>query len=695
MAELSTTAEALHRPSQMRRAGETDMTTTVSLVRDLPLSAGVDLVTRLARERDPVRAVVELIWNALDAESDNVRVVLERSAMDAIESVSVEDDGHGIASDEVASTFGRIGGSWKALATKTKNDKRGLHGKLGEGRLRAFALGSRVTWASESVNAAGERELVVIEGAKERSEPFSWEAFPSNATKTGTLVTAVNEQDRSLNSLLSDATVSTLTSHFAPILLNDDAVTIVFDGVKLNPADEILDDTTLAVPLDTIPDTTVLIRIIEWRTGKHRAVYFGEDSERFVVETSGVELETQAAFSAYVTWPGFDTDSLAVLGLADMAPDPAGAVWRATRSAVKDHFASRRRGRRRDQIEDWKSKGVYPYEKAPTTEAEKAERAVFDIVSSALVPQIPKRKDGAQLTLNLLRDALKTDPENLAVLVSEFVALSEQDRHALTKLLSETTLAGVIRSANLVTSRSKFLAGLEHLLFDPEDSRKVGERDHLHKMLEHELWIFGEEYHFMNSERGLTQMLRTHLKLEGLPVSKVEPVKRWDGKSGRVDLHVAAKSQQHDRVRHLVVELKAPDIVAGRTERDQIEDYVNVVVTAPAFASERASWDFVLVVTDYDEVIENSFKSDDRERGLVFEPDTKPGRPTVRAYVRRWRDLIDENKRRLDFVTESLEFDPSLAEGLDFIRAEYAEMLPDDVASPENSGAEPIDSQLV
>lgn len=139
------------------------MTTTVSLVRDLPLSAGVDLVTRLARERDPVRAVVELIWNALDAEADNVRVVLECSAMDAVESVSVEDDGHGITSDEVASTFGRIGGSWKALATKTKNDKRGLHGKLGEGRLRAFALGSRVTWASESVNAAGEREHVVIE----------------------------------------------------------------------------------------------------------------------------------------------------------------------------------------------------------------------------------------------------------------------------------------------------------------------------------------------------------------------------------------------------------------------------------------------------------------------------------------------------------------------------------------------------
>ncbi|WIE81374.1 hypothetical protein [Curtobacterium sp. MCSS17_016] len=238
-------------------------------------------------------------------------------------------------------------------------------------------------------------------------------------------------------------------------------------------------------------------------------------------------------------------------------------------------------------------------------------------------------------------------------------------------------------TTSLTASRRKFLAGLEHLLFDPEDSKKVGERDHLHKILEHELWIFGEEYHFMNSERGLTQMLRTHLQLEGLPNGKVEPVKRWDGKSGRVDLHVAAKSQEHDRVRHLVVELKAPDVVAGRKERDQIEDYVNVVVSTPAFASERARWDFILAVTDYDEVIENSFKSDNREVGLVLEPEQKPGRPAVRAYVRRWSDIIAENKRRLDFVTSSLEFDPSLAEGLAFIREEYAEMIPEDLTADE------------
>jgi hypothetical protein len=55
----------------------------------------------------------------------------------------------------------------------------------------------------------------------------------------------------------------------------------------------------------------------------------------------------------------------------------------------------------------------------------------------------------------------------------------------------------------------------------------------------------------------------------------------------------------------------------------------------------------------------------------------------VRAYVRRSRDTIDENKRSLDLVTSSLEFDPSPAESLAFIREEYLELVPDNSATNE------------
>ena len=643
---------------------------------DLVLTASDDHVARLAHEGDPVRAIIELIWNAVDAEATNVVVTMKRSLMDAIDQVRVEDDGHGISSDEVAATFGRIGGSWKSLSEKSKNGKRCLHGKLGEGRLRAFALGSRVSWISISDNTIGQREQITITGSRSNRDRFRWDATPSTAASTGTVVTANNDEQRSLSALEADDVLPTLRSHFAPLLLNDQLLTITYDGSVLDPSQEVVNDTTSPLPFGESGENEAVLRIIEWRSGKHRAVSFGPDADHFPFETSGAAFEKQFTYSAYVTWDKFGIDELAMLGLGDMAPEAVGELWMATRDAIRDHFNARRRERRREQVEQWKETGVYPYKSEPANETERVERAVFDVVSGTLVPHISKTKKRAQLTLELLRDAIRHDPGKLTTILHEVVALTDADRDTLTKLLSETTLSAIIRSANVVTSRHKFLVALEHLLFDPDDSGKVGERDHLHKMLEHELWVFGESYHLMSTERSLTELLRNHLKLDGLPTKDVDTVRRWDGKTGRTDLHLAAKNKEHDRIRHLVVELKAPGITASRKELDQVEDYANAILSNAAFSGDRISWDFILVVTDYDDLVWRRIKGDDFEIGLFFDPQKEQGRPLVRAHVRRWRDVIDENKRRLEFMTNTLEHDPSITEGLQYVRSEYEDLLP-------------------
>lgn len=643
---------------------------------DLVLTASDDHVARLAHERDPVRAIIELIWNAVDAEATTVAVTITRNSMDAIVQVCVEDDGHGISSDEVATTFGRIGGSWKSLSEKSKNGKRYLHGKLGEGRLRAFALGSRVSWISISDNVIGQREQITITGSRSNRDRFFWDATSSAATSTSTVVTVHNDEQRPLSALEADDVLPTLRSHFAPLLLNDQSLTITYDGSALDPSQEVVNDTTL--PL-LFGDNEAILRIIEWRTGKHRAVSFGPDVDHFPYETSGTPFENQFAYSAYVTWDKLGADELSALGLGDMAPNPVGELWTVTREAIRDHFNARRREQRREQVEHWKETGVYPYKSEPANETERAERAVFDMVSGTLVPHISKTKKQAQLTLELLRDAIRHDPGKLTTILHEVVALNEADRDTLTKLLSETTLSAIIRSANVVASRHKFLVALEHLLFDPEDSGKVRERDHLHKVLERELWVFGESYHLMSTERSLTELLRNHLKLDGLPTKDVDPVRRWDGRTGRTDLHLAAKNKEHDRIRHLVVELKAPDITASRKELDQVEDYANAILSTAAFTGDRTSWDLILVVTDYDDLVRRRIKGDDFELGLFFEPQKEQGRPLVRAYVRRWRDVIDENKRRLEFMTNVLEHDPSITEGLQYVRSQYEDLLPEEL----------------
>jgi hypothetical protein len=183
---------------------------------ELHLRADDDHVERPAHENDPVRAIVELIWNAIDAEAPTVTVELEHDdVLGGIVKTVVTDTGHGIDRDELDSTFGRIGGSWKRFATKTKNDKRGLHGERGEGRLRAFALGSRVAWESHSIDASGILQRVEISGTTEHRHAFEWNAQPVTGVPTGTVVTAFNDSQKSLGALEAARTRSVLLSHFA------------------------------------------------------------------------------------------------------------------------------------------------------------------------------------------------------------------------------------------------------------------------------------------------------------------------------------------------------------------------------------------------------------------------------------------------------------------------------------------------
>lgn len=49
----------------------------------------------LAHRDQPVAAIIELVWNSLDAEAHQVNVVIERDMMDAVQTVRVEADGQG------------------------------------------------------------------------------------------------------------------------------------------------------------------------------------------------------------------------------------------------------------------------------------------------------------------------------------------------------------------------------------------------------------------------------------------------------------------------------------------------------------------------------------------------------------------------------------------------------------------------
>ena len=48
----------------------------------------------------PLAGLLELIWNAFDADATDVSVEVRRNELDGVESVLVRDNGHGMSFDE-------------------------------------------------------------------------------------------------------------------------------------------------------------------------------------------------------------------------------------------------------------------------------------------------------------------------------------------------------------------------------------------------------------------------------------------------------------------------------------------------------------------------------------------------------------------------------------------------------------------
>lgn len=113
----------------------------------LELKAQHDALQKIATTRDPIRALAEFVWNALDADATNVSVELNRNALGGLDAITVRDDGNGISRARAMEDFENLGASWKRSRQRTHLN-RVLHGKEGQGRLRFFSVAQRASWWS-------------------------------------------------------------------------------------------------------------------------------------------------------------------------------------------------------------------------------------------------------------------------------------------------------------------------------------------------------------------------------------------------------------------------------------------------------------------------------------------------------------------------------------------------------------------
>lgn len=636
----------------------------------------------LARQANasPIAAIAELIWNGLDADARTISVDFEDNRLGSMEKIIVTDDGHGIPHAEAPTLFRYLGGSWKKGAGLTKTRNRMLHGQDGKGRFKAFALGSVVDWAvTYSKNGTPYHYDISLMERDIRRVRISGEKQVQDATPTGVAV-VVSELERNFTSLRTDNATQDLSEIFALYLKNYRDVAITYAGTRINPANAIVNawEAQLgSITDDAGNDHHVVLEVIEWRQQTKRALYLCNEAGFPLSQTDTRFHVGDFYFSAYLKSTFINQlHQQNILDVTGMNPALAKAVAEA-RTKVKTLFRERASERAKIVVEEWKAQKLYPFEGEANTQIERAERQLFDIIAVTVQDATPDFIDipRSQMALHLrmLRHAIERSPAELQRILDEVLKLSKRKQQELAQLLDETDLSGIISAATLIADRLKFLQGLSVILFDYEAKERLKERTQLHKILESNTWIFGEEFNLWASDRELTTVLKYHKKKLDPDLVIDEPVKLLTRKRGIVDLMLSRVQKRHraDDYEHLVIELKAPKVKLGAKELTQIKDYAMSVSRDDRFHRVKGvRWHFWLISDEYDDFVAGEIESGpDPLRRLINRGSN------YSIGIKTWGEVLDENNARLQFIKEKLEHHADEGQALASLQEKHREFL--------------------
>jgi hypothetical protein len=395
------------------------------------------------------------------------------------------------------------------------------------------------------------------------------------------------------------------------------------------------------------------LRILEWApsaSGIRPTLVFCDENGVALYEIELLNMSGGSRFTAYITWAGF-APFAAELPLAELGHPVLGSIFSTAQDAIHAHLAARVDQERIGVIERWKAQRVYPYAGEPPDPIEQHERRVFDAVAVTAAPAVATEPAAARLSLRLLQAALAESPAALHRVLREVLELTPEQLADLDRLLQRTTLASLIHTSKLVADRLDFLADLEHMLFDKRAKKQLLERRELHRILANgRTWVFGEDYSLAVDDQGLTKVLTAHRSLLGQDEQVTEPVRDTEGRTRIIDLMLSRASLAHDRRQHLVVELKRPSARLTQQDLAQITTYAVAVVKDERFAAPSVSWDFWLVGDDVDDVVSAITNVPDRPAGLYASGSN------FRIWVRRWAEILEENRQRLHFYRDHLDY---------------------------------------
>lgn len=636
-----------------------------------PIMANIQItssgIKKSLQKYNPLKALVEFIWNGFDAQASSVKLTYSKNVLDGIDVISIADSGYGIPKNELDKKFKPFLDSEKIINPAEKRNISTIHGKNGVGRLTFYHFATDATWETiYQDQVSKKRYKYTISINNDSLDNFNDGEIFETDEPTGTKVTFIN-----ISGLGSIDDINTyLGCEFCWFLeLNKDReYTIKSNGIDLDYSINISDSDQFVISHKP-SSLDFEVRYIQWKgrlNDEYSQYYFlnSENVELFKDTTSLNNKGDHFYHSVYVKGKMFDdfnAKQAAINQLTISGYTKGSKEYKFLKKEIDIYLRKKRKPFlvefSNNLINDLEKVKAFPnydttnfFENAKKNELESVVREIYQIQPKIFASLNIEQKKILVRFLDLIMQSGECG--SLLKILDEIIELDSEEREELACLLNSAKMTNIIKTISLIKDRYKAIDELKQLVFNK--SLHAKEVPHLQNFIERHYWIFGEQYNLVTAaEPDFEEALRRYgYILNGENVKrKIDHVH----KNKEMDIFAVRQDISSSGYNNIVIELKHPDIKLGEKELSQVKKYMSVILSQPEFNANNMHWEFYLIGNDFNKnkYIENEIKSNQShgEKSLVFKVEN------YKIYVKTWSAIFAEFEMKHKYLNDKLEIE--------------------------------------
>lgn len=374
--------------------------------------------------------------------------------------------------------------------------------------------------------------------------------------------------------------------------------------------------------------------------------------------TANLHTEDLGCWFIYVESPYFSNDLFRNLDVSEMGDDGMAKLKAFVREEITTFFLSTNKT---FQNFTNKLKEAYPtiYEEKESTSG--TQQMIFEKVAYLiedkykLLGKSDKLKD---LIFPLIERSI-TDG-SISDILDHILRADVKTTEKFRELLQMSGLAEVVHFSHSVGKKLEFLDFLHQICYG-KIAKCILERSQLHKIVENQLWIFGEAYNGTPQLWSDKNLLNTLVEIRAKymdyePSTEDDNIIAHEDSSvnGITDLFFTSEKALDNGTReYMIVELKAPKCKISQKELNQIDRYAFDIEQHAAIPSHKVKFKLYLISSDYSAFAESKVRSAHAKTEVPFLFDTKPNK-NIEVYVLTWADLMSMNNHKLSYMHEQL-----------------------------------------